>query len=68
MFNIFGTGISTVAPIAPLNTNPTPIAAFGMGQTMPIQSLCTAMVVPITGGSIVPSIAPISNGMYNLNF
>ncbi|XP_031369761.1 intersectin-1 isoform X9 [Apis dorsata] len=60
--NASAIGISTVAPIAPLNTNPTPIAAFGMGQTMPIQSLCTAMVVPITGGSIVPSIAPISNG------
>ncbi|KAG9429821.1 intersectin-1 isoform X8 [Apis mellifera carnica] len=55
-------GIPSVAPIAPLNTNPTPIAAFGMGQTMPIQSLCTAMIVPITGGSIVPSVASISSG------
>lgn len=35
---------------------------------MPIQSLCTAIVVPITSGSMVPSIASISSGMYNLNF
>ncbi|XP_047345543.1 intersectin-1 isoform X7 [Vespa velutina] len=52
-----------VAPIAPLNTNPTPIAAFGMGQTMPMQPLCTGMVAPMTGGStIIPSIAPMATG------
>ncbi|XP_043682851.1 intersectin-1 isoform X10 [Vespula pensylvanica] len=56
-------GAPAVAPIAPLNTNPTPIAAFGMGQTMPMQPLCTSMVAPMTGGStIIPSIAPMATG------
>ncbi|XP_035731281.1 intersectin-1-like isoform X6 [Vespa mandarinia] len=56
-------GAPAVAPIAPLNTNPTPIAAFGMGQTMPMQPLCTGMVAPMTGGStIIPSIAPMATG------
>ncbi|XP_076164152.1 dynamin associated protein 160 isoform X2 [Ptiloglossa arizonensis] len=56
-------GMSSVAPIAPLNTNPTPIAAFGMGQTMQMQPLGATMVAPITAGStIVPSIAPIPTG------
>lgn len=55
--------MSSVAPIAPLNTNPTPIAAFGMGQTMQMQPLGATMVAPITAGStIVPSIAPIPTG------
>ncbi|XP_054002399.1 intersectin-1 isoform X6 [Hylaeus anthracinus] len=56
-------GMSTGAPIAPLNTNPTPIAAFGMGQAMPMQPLGPGMVAPITVGStIVPSVAPIPTG------
>ncbi|XP_076618966.1 dynamin associated protein 160 isoform X3 [Colletes latitarsis] len=56
-------GMSTVAPIAPLNTNPTPVAAFGMGQTMQMQSIGAGMVAPITTGStIVPSVAPIPAG------
>lgn len=58
-----------IAPIAPLNTTPAPMAAFGMAQTMPMQPLsCTSMVAPITGTTIVPSIAPMSTGIYNLNF
>ncbi|KAK2582098.1 hypothetical protein KPH14_002798 [Odynerus spinipes] len=56
-------GVPAVAPIAPLNTNPTPIAAFGMGQTMPMQPLCTGMVAPMTGGStIAPPIPPMATG------
>ncbi|XP_076754423.1 dynamin associated protein 160 isoform X3 [Xylocopa sonorina] len=56
-------GMSVVAPIVPLNTNPTPIAAFGMGQTMPMQPLCTGMVASVTGAStMVPSIAPMPAG------
>ncbi|KOC60838.1 Intersectin-2 [Habropoda laboriosa] len=55
-------GMPAVAPIAPLNTNPTPIAAFGMGQTMPMQPLCTGMGAPITGSAMIPSIAPMSTG------
>ncbi|XP_014616737.1 PREDICTED: intersectin-1 isoform X1 [Polistes canadensis] len=56
-------GAPAVAPIAPLNTNPTPIAAFGMGQTMPMQPLCTGMVAPMTGGStIMSSIPPLATG------
>ncbi|XP_015189067.1 PREDICTED: intersectin-1 isoform X9 [Polistes dominula] len=56
-------GAPAVAPIAPLNTNPTPIAAFGMGQTMPMQPLCTGMGAPMTGGStIIPSIPPMTAG------
>ncbi|XP_076246231.1 dynamin associated protein 160 isoform X2 [Calliopsis andreniformis] len=54
-------GMPAVAPIAPLNTNPTPIAAFGMGQTMPMQPLCTSMVAPITG-SMIPSVAAMPTG------
>lgn len=55
----------TVAPIAPLNTNPTPVAAFGMGQTMPMQPLATGMVAPITAGStMIPSVAPMPAGTY----
>lgn len=61
--NMF-TGIPTVAPIAPLNTNPTPIAAFGMGQTMSMQPLCTGMVAPISASStIVSSVAPMPTGL-----
>ncbi|OAD53884.1 Intersectin-2, partial [Eufriesea mexicana] len=56
-------GIPTVAPIAPLNTNPTPIAAFGMGQTMSMQPLCTGMVAPMSASStIVPSVASMPTG------
>ncbi|XP_076392418.1 dynamin associated protein 160 isoform X5 [Megachile rotundata] len=54
-------GMPTVAPIAPLNTNPAPVAAFGMGQAMPMQPLCTGMVAPITAGSnMIPSVALMS--------
>ncbi|CAK9815717.1 ITSN1 [Anthophora quadrimaculata] len=55
-------GMPAVAPIAPLNTNPTPIAAFGMGQTMPMQPLCTGMVAPITASTMIPSMAPMPTG------
>ncbi|KAG7207393.1 hypothetical protein KM043_009047 [Ampulex compressa] len=56
-------GVPPVASIAPLNTNPTPIAAFGMGQTQTMQPLCTGIVAPMTGvSSIVPSIAPMATG------
>nr|XP_031841629.1 intersectin-1 isoform X3 [Nomia melanderi] len=55
-------GMSAIAPIAPLNTNPTPIAAFGMGQALPMQPLCTAMTAPIGGSTIVPSVAAIPTG------
>ncbi|XP_076663199.1 dynamin associated protein 160 isoform X5 [Andrena cerasifolii] len=57
-------GMSAVAPIAPINTNPTPIAAFGMGQTMPMQPLCTSMGAPITGVStMAASVAPTGTGV-----
>ncbi|CAK9797482.1 ITSN1 [Anthophora plagiata] len=55
-------GVPAVASIAPLNTNPTPIAAFGMGQTMPMQPLCTGMVDPITASTMIPSMAPMPTG------
>ncbi|XP_043521564.1 intersectin-1 isoform X12 [Frieseomelitta varia] len=56
-------GMPAIAPIAPINTTPVPMAAFGMAQTMPMQPLsCTSMVAPITGSTMVPSIAPISTG------
>ncbi|KAK1128818.1 hypothetical protein K0M31_019963 [Melipona bicolor] len=56
-------GLPAIAPIAPINTTPAPMAAFGMAQTMPMQPLsCTSMVAPITGSTMVPSIAPISTG------
>ncbi|XP_029038941.2 intersectin-2 isoform X7 [Osmia bicornis bicornis] len=54
-------GMPTVAPIAPLNTNPTPVAAFGMGQTMQMQPLATGMVAPITS-TMIPSVAPMPAG------
>ncbi|XP_068979459.1 intersectin-1 isoform X2 [Bombus flavifrons] len=54
-------GMSAAAPIAPLNTTPTPMAAFGMAQAMPMQPLsCTSMIAG--GSTMVPSIAPMSTG------
>lgn len=54
----------TVAPIAPLNTNPTPIAAFGMGPTVPMQPMAPGMVPgmmqPI---GTVPGVAPTMTAM-----
>lgn len=63
----FQAGMSAAAPIAPLNTTPTPMAAFGMAQAMPMQPLsCTSMIAG--GSTMVPSIAPMSTGIYNLSF
>lgn len=58
----------TVAPIAPLNTNPTPIAAFGMGPTMPMQPMAPGMVpgmVPPMGTvpTVVPGVVPTMTAM-----
>ncbi|XP_043286823.1 intersectin-2 isoform X3 [Venturia canescens] len=47
-------GVQPIAPVAPLNTNPTPIAAFGMGHP--------AAPVPVMqpfAGSVVPPIAAV---------
>ncbi|XP_051159795.1 intersectin-1 isoform X3 [Leptopilina boulardi] len=49
-----------VAPIAPLNTNPTPIAAFGMGPTVPMQPIAPGMM-PTMG--TVPSVVPTMTAM-----
>lgn len=63
-------GMPPVASIAPLNTNPVPIAAFNMAQPLPTQPLCTAMVAPITGipSTIVPSIGSINTGTYTTRY
>ncbi|XP_028046441.1 intersectin-1 isoform X3 [Monomorium pharaonis] len=61
-----GIGISSVAPIAPLNTTPVPIAAFNMAQPMPTQPLSmvsAGMVAPMADiPSMVPSIGSINTG------
>ncbi|XP_033230304.1 intersectin-1 isoform X3 [Belonocnema kinseyi] len=48
-------GIPGVAPIAPSNTNPTPIAAFGMGPTVPMHPM-----VPGIGAvsGVIPGVMP----------
>jgi len=61
-----------VAPIAPLNTTPVPIAAFNVAQPMPTQPLgivsAGMQVAPMTGiPSMVPSIGSINTGMYMQN-
>jgi len=54
-----------VASIAPLNTNPVPMAAFNITQPLPTQPLASAMVAPITSiPTIVPSIGSINTGIY----
>ncbi|XP_025153688.1 intersectin-2 isoform X3 [Harpegnathos saltator] len=56
-------GIPTVAPIAPLNTNPMPMTAFNMTQALPSQPLPTGMVAPMTGiHTVVPPIGSINTG------
>ncbi|XP_025989410.2 intersectin-1 isoform X4 [Solenopsis invicta] len=62
-----GIGIPSVAPIAPLNTTPVPMAAFNMAQPIPTQPLgmvSAGMVAPMTGmvPSMVPSIGSINTG------
>ncbi|XP_011861112.1 PREDICTED: intersectin-1 isoform X2 [Vollenhovia emeryi] len=61
-----GIGIPSVAPIAPLNTTPRPMAAFNMAQPMPTQPLGmvgAGMVAPMTGiPSMVPPIGSINTG------
>ncbi|XP_066583007.1 intersectin-1 [Prorops nasuta] len=52
-------GIPPVAAIAPINPNP-PIAAFGMGQTMPIQPLVGGIPAPI---STIPTVVPMNTGI-----
>ncbi|XP_025267863.1 intersectin-1 isoform X8 [Camponotus floridanus] len=63
---VSGIGIPSVAPIAPLNTNPVPMAAFNMTQPLPTQPLGivnTGMVAPMPGvSSMVPSIGSINTG------
>lgn len=60
MNNFNDTGVQPIAPIAPiaqiapLNTNPTPMAAFGMGQTIPG---AVPMMQPFTGGVVPPMAA-----------
>ncbi|XP_048512969.1 intersectin-2 isoform X5 [Athalia rosae] len=57
-------GIPSVAPIAPLNTNPAPIAAFGMGGVMPIQPAMLpptmAPLPPMSTGIPIANIPPAS--------
>lgn len=58
-----------MAPIAPLNTTPIPMAAFSMAQTMPTQPLgmvSAGMVAPMTGIPMA-SIGSINTGMYMQN-
>lgn len=60
-------GIPSVASVAPLNTNPMPLAAFNMTQALPTQPLCTGMVAPpgVTGiHTVVPPIGSINTGTY----
>ncbi|XP_050466671.1 intersectin-1 isoform X3 [Cataglyphis hispanica] len=63
---VSGIGIPSVAPIAPLNTNPVPMAAFNIAQplsTQPLGIVNTGMIAPITGVStMVPSIGSINTG------
>lgn len=57
-----------MAPIAPLNTTPMPMAAFSMAQSMPTQPLgmvSAGMVAPMTGiPSMVSSIGSMNTGTY----
>nr|XP_012216614.1 PREDICTED: intersectin-1 isoform X3 [Linepithema humile] len=58
-----GIGIPSVAPIAPLNTNPVPMAAFNMAQPQPLGMVTAGMVAPIPGiPSMVSSIGSINTG------
>ncbi|XP_018365605.1 PREDICTED: intersectin-1 isoform X9 [Trachymyrmex cornetzi] len=59
-----GIGIPSVAPIAPLNTTPVPMAAFNMAQpTQPLGMVNAGMVASMTGiPSMVPSIGSINTG------
>ncbi|KMQ96409.1 intersectin-2-like isoform x4 protein [Lasius niger] len=58
---VSGIGIPSVAPVAPLNTNPVPMAAFNM--TQPLGMVNAGMVAPMTGVSnMVPSIGSINTG------
>ncbi|KAL6445054.1 hypothetical protein ACFW04_002162 [Cataglyphis niger] len=63
---VSGIGIPSIAPIAPLNTNPVPMAAFNITQplsTQPLGTVNTGMIAPITGVStMVPSIGSINTG------
>lgn len=63
---VSGIGIPSVASIAPLNTNPVPMAAFNMTQPLPTQPLGivnAGMVAPMTGvSSMIPSIGSINTG------
>ncbi|XP_011639535.1 intersectin-1 isoform X5 [Pogonomyrmex barbatus] len=64
---VSGIGIPSVAPIAPLNTTPVPMAAFNMAPPIPTQPLgmvnAGGMVAPMTGiPSMVPSIGSINTG------
>ncbi|XP_043468951.1 intersectin-1 isoform X3 [Leptopilina heterotoma] len=62
--DLFEVSMPAVAPIAPLNTNPTPIAAFGMGPTVPMQPMVPGMVPgmmqPI---GTVPGVVPTMTAM-----
>lgn len=57
-----------MAPIAPLNTTPIPMAAFSMAQPMPTQPLgmvSAGIVAPMSGvPSMVPPIGSINTGTY----
>lgn len=59
-----------MAPIAPLNTTPVPMAAFNMAQSMPAQPLGmvgAGMVAPMPGiPSMVPSIGSMNTGRQHL--
>ncbi|XP_072755931.1 intersectin-1 [Anoplolepis gracilipes] len=63
---VSGIGIPSVASIAPLNTNPVPMAAFNMAQPLPTQPLGmvnAGIVAPMTGvSSMVPPIGSINTG------
>ncbi|XP_046617451.1 intersectin-1 isoform X4 [Neodiprion virginianus] len=58
----FSEGMPSVAPIAPVNMNPAPIAAFGMGSVMAIQP---AMIPPMSAPTMAPiaSVAPMASGI-----
>lgn len=51
--------VASIAPIAPLNSAPVPMAAFGMNQAVPMQQMPTGIIPPLaTAATTIPPIIP----------
>ena len=74
------TGVQPIAPVAPLNSTPAPIAAFGMGQpafgSVPMMQPYAAGIMPpmaavpgvVPGIPVIPPSMPILQLFYKKYF